>query len=459
MKGGKTNNLRRRTGRQNSNQDDQSNAKHDVLRVIATNSNKSYDNVTILTTVTTGISSSSEELRKMKVSIDDGSASEQHQSPIGCELKVSAMSQEPKDTGGKGEIDVLSILSSASSSSESSLFTAYDEDEEESTIDSCYHGEERIRKHFEERDRRLRRMLIGKRRIYELSLMQQEQAVRSLCVESYRVKHHQAKNHPLGGNKTREDGTLGLSSRAQVKHNILFECQHSRTGVLIVLFYCLGNVTFYFLLLALLNYIYGLCQEYINGNLFDFLTCVSGVVMMRWTGYLWCFVEKETFDLVKIEMHNRERLGYLDAKVVRCLRGTRVKSFLNLLSFYLVFVSIHELYDDGVDKLFLAPIQQWYSSVIDDLGDLMSDGGEHATCTSFLKYIPNKSRGMIAYHLCMNDSLKNVAVEEPEATPFYVERHPPENLFSVENSFNLFVFLGATTVYGMLGLDFFDCCD
>ena len=364
------------------------------------------------------------------------------------EQVVSANRAGRRDQGG--DDDESSSVSSCStgSSSQSSLFSAYTYMDEESTIASCYKGEARLRKHFEKRDRRLNKMLIGKRKMYEISLLQQEQAVRQYSIESFKLQRKQQQQ----SGKNNSSVELGLSFTTQLWHNlVLFESHHSVRGLLIISMYCLSSAAFYFMLDILMNHLY----QVVFANLFSTSTYyvmlfAMSVGTMRLTGYLFEWTDRETFEFVKFEMHNREKLGYFDARIRRYFRHTscptrkRMQSYLNFFSFYIAYYAVLQLHYNVITNVLFPPIEAWYKSNEASLIDVFEEQDipfTSATCDSYLEFsksIRNMSEttAMIQYQLCTDKEWQ-----------------------IVQNAYHLVLFCITVGAYETFGLKFIECCD
>jgi hypothetical protein len=286
-----------------------------------------------------------------------------------------------------------------------------------------------------------------------MGLMQQERLVREWNIVQLRSSH--------GGQQqlSQDDDTVDASpsksssssfttfttSKLQLLwHNVLFERHHTMNAAAVVSFFCASNAAFYFLLDAAVNQIKSSLS--IKEEVYFYLgTCAIAIALMRLSGDLWDWLDKESYNLVKFELHNRESLGYRDAKLFRWLRGyTLLKSCLNMLSFYLLYSSIVNLYYVGMDKLAINPLLEWYGVVGRELKDLMPDhGGGGAdvvvtsqSCDSYLEYIPDRLRGGMAHRLCAD-----------------------EDLTIVQNAYHVAMFLGTAAIYTMLGENFIESLD
>jgi hypothetical protein len=353
---------------------------------------------------------------------EESSTDASYSSPMGCEIQVpNSLSAQTHSEEDDSDGDPSSGESS-SGSSESSLLSGYSTDECE-TIASKVRGLDRLRVHHQHRDRRLRRMLVGKRKVYEMGLMRQEESARRSSVRAY-----------LPESSLLEDSHSSYFSLETMWHDVLFERHHTMHATTVIIIYSFVTTAFYLLLDSSANYIKTwLCAR---PDVYYLGMFILGVLILRLSGNLWDWLDEESYGLVKLELHNRERLGYVDAKLHRWLRGTSLKSFANLLGFYLAYWALYNLYFVALDLVAINPLMAWYSAKEVELRNDLLPEGVTATCDSYLEYMPNKYTGMVTYQLCSDLDWS-----------------------IVQNIFHFIVFVVTVTVYAMLGESFVESVD
>jgi hypothetical protein len=309
----------------------------------------------------------------------------------------------------------------SSCSSMNSLLSSYSADE---SINECFRGMARIEKRFEMRDNTFQRIVKGKRKSYTAMLRSQEDASREMTIKAY--------NNRDG---TKEACLIGkdLAKASPVERIwwiFLFESHHTTEGILAVVLNCVGFSSFYAVLERLLNWI--MDQTSLSENMFHFMVICVGAAMMRANGYLWFWLNVESYNLVKFEMHNRANLHYLDARLLARMKGTLLSSLFNLFSFYGTYIGVAFFYYKWMDIYLYDPLEDWYDEVIDEVDSVLSEepdetcdaidfycsldacyGGAEAatfmseqstvTCEAIEKLVTSVYRRRFAYYLCNCD--------------------------------------------------------
>jgi hypothetical protein len=326
----------------------------------------------------------------------------------------------------RGDYDGSSIGSSSVTSS-SSLISSDDDDEDynyDGTNPSSLRGMERLEKKYEKRDERLKLVLGRRQTSFEASMLRNEMAVREWqrksIIELAKDGGH-AKQIPLG-----------LTSMDQLRHNFLFESQVNANGVYTLALYMLCTTAFYYILDAFLMVFKHWSSALLSVDAFYLIVFVLGVALMRVNGYLWGWLDDDSLEIIKLEMHNRDCLGYLDAKIFRWLKGTRLKSFSNIVCYDMAYIGLSYFYYAGMNQLAYAPATQWYSAVRLEVDSLMPECvGSAMTCEEYQELVQGRLRSMLAYHLC--------------ADP---------NWTVVTTAYHVGMFVLSASIYAMLGEDF-----
>jgi hypothetical protein len=238
----------------------------------------------------------------------------------------------------------------------------------------------RIEKKFEIREKTLRRLLQGKGKFYEKMILVNEEKCREMTIRKYKELH----GNSGSGFSSGKDFT-SVSPLVKIQHFLLFESNHTARGCISVVFDCLGHAAFYAFLARFVQTSAVAFSSSINTNLFYVVVMGAGVVLMRANGYIWSHVDRKSYDLVKFEMHNRAKLGYLDARVLAYLKDTALGSFFNLLSFYLIYIGVSYFYHHlaGMYEIYL---EAWWVRVEADAAVFLSEG-EVVTCATIQKHL------------------------------------------------------------------------
>lgn len=253
------------------------------------------------------------------------------------------------------EKDNCSVLSIES---QESLLDAWSTDDEESIDEEC-HGLERMSKYFEIRDRIFDRITAQKRGSYRAMLREHELASR----EQF-MRRHGLGLSSVDSNAERQPLVEGSLVRYRIVNHLIFEGHHTAGGMWAVLFCCLGSATFYYGFEVLISKTINFGVSHgVSSNICNIILIATSLLLMRLNGYMWEFINHESYRLVKFDMHNRLQLGYFDARIMKWLSSPRLatlNAFISVCAFYGVYSGVlyfyFELLGGCEDSLW-----QWYA--------------------------------------------------------------------------------------------------
>lgn len=302
------------------------------------------------------------------------------------EKKVFAVKKDPKQT----------LKANHTSFSDDSLLSAWSSSEEDESLDSDCRGLKRVHERFRIRDRTLRRISWKKGPVYQKMLLQMELASR---------KHYLQERAKCG--------SISASSRVSENHNnnkndnnnlpssLLFECHHLPEGIWGVLLFCVGD-------LALACSIdrgskAGVILTGTDPYVVHAIQIVVCLMVMRLNGYMWWWLGKDSYNLVKFDLHNRVELGYWDARLMKALQSNprlrRVNGVLNLLSLYGAYMGVYFFYIKALDKWELM-VWDWYKEECDVADFPVDDDANFEVCDRILAELKPSLKRAVMHHIC-----------------------------------------------------------
>lgn len=276
----------------------------------------------------------------------------------------------PQEYHGEEEDDNSSI-----SSIEESIMSAY------SSTNESYRGTENLEKSFERRERTIQRLLDHQRRgtLFESMIRFNEERSKEITKE---VKQRQ-ENRESDSSSNGKD-FVQVSSLVLIKNLLLFETYVTTRGFIALTADCFAHVTFHGLLTTILKMIATALSPSISIDKFYLIVMGTGLALMRVIGFIWKYLDRKSYDVAKFEMHNRMKLGYLDARFFAYLKGTRLASSLNIVGFYLCYIGASYFYDMWLE-VYGNYLDHWWSQIESDLRAFLSEG-ESVSCQTIQKY-------------------------------------------------------------------------
>jgi hypothetical protein len=312
----------------------------------------------------------------------------------------------------------------ALSSSEASILSAFEEMEQ---IGSDYQGWERQERKFEIRDEILDRLSEGKSEAFVEMLRHHEEAARQRKRKKYGRKLTE-KGSPRGSHTKIMDASAGTSESMptdtglldEVRRFLLFEGYHSGQAFALIILSSIAGLAVYEMMYYSVLEMIGLSAPYVNIDQFHALLIVFGLVGMRTTGYCWRWLLEDSYECVKFELHNRQRLGYWDARLMNYLYRSRktLVSCLNILAFYSAYIGISYFYTKVMNVLYWGPLLVWFEEIKMEAASTE----EAVSALKELSPVPNFCHGavqtlvsnpisrFVGSRLCMTDDWNEFAV-------------------------------------------------
>ena len=286
-------------------------------------------------------------------------------------------------------------VSVASMSSTDSILSAWSNDD--LSVESCYKGMERIQKKLEMRERKLRRLLRGKGKLYAKMMMANEQKCRDLTINKYKHSHDPSET------AVPDEAFLFDHSFDQMQRLLLFELYHSAPALFCAVCGCLAYASSFLCLSKVLEIMayHSTIVATIGTDLFYVLVTLVGLVLMRLSGYIWSWTGHESYDLVKFEMHNRANLGYLDTRLMAFLKKKKFSGAMSLLSFNVTYTGASFFYYKLMERLFTTDLEDWWSGIEMEVKERLPRS-EKITCDAVYEYVEPSYRRMIAYIVCFD---------------------------------------------------------
>jgi hypothetical protein len=256
-----------------------------------------------------------------------------------------------------------------SSSEASSILSGFEEIEQ---VGSDYHGWERLERKLEIREETLKRLSEGKSEAYVKMLRHHEEAAKQQKIKEHGRKLTE-KGSPRGSQTKKMDASIATSESlptdtgllGEVRRFLLFEGYHSGQAVAVILFSSVVGIAIYDMMDNMMRQIAGLSAPYVNIHQFHALLIVFGAVVMRTTGYIWWWLQGDSFACVKFELHNRHKLGHWDARLMHYLSrsGKTLANCLNIICFYSLYIGISYFYYLAMDMLLWDTLVAWFKLI------------------------------------------------------------------------------------------------
>jgi len=277
--------------------------------------------------------------------------------------------------------DAFDSKSSSSSESESSSeysgdSTLLDSWSEESTqegmerlpslyVRSKYEGLERLKKKLARRRKRLKKLCAGQPPAYVHLLEMNEEVAGKIKIAEYN------KQYPGEVASNAIASVNGISPLLSQRHNITswlgilqFEALHTLPCAYTVFIVCLGHSTFYGVLECLCRIFYKtIFKPWINQNMFDSSLIILGLFLLRFNGGLFFYSTTTMgYNRVKMEMSNRLRVGMIDARLLKRIKGSIFASSFNMFGYYLICIGISHLYEK-LYYIWMGKHDAWFHSI------------------------------------------------------------------------------------------------
>lgn len=225
---------------------------------------------------------------------------------------------------------------SVGESSKESLLSDWSRSEDEaSSIDSKIGITARIRERLRRRDRLFLDLTAEKSNAYRQLIYLREVKARQTALP--------------GKEYVSDDKLLQPNPRVfyldnSVTGHVIFEANHSLEALWNLVWYSSGHLAVYMCLDTTTTSIRTYFQ--FSENTFYLLMLLLAMVVMRMNGYLWNWLGRSSYQLVKFDYHNRRKLGMMDATFMDLAHTeySKVNDFVSILAYYFVCIGLTHFY-------------------------------------------------------------------------------------------------------------------
>ena len=132
----------------------------------------------------------------------------------------------------------------------------------------------------------------------------------------------------------------GEKIRTLERVRMAFACDWYNTmpGAAHMILYCIAHASCFQIMEACT---FALTKGFKNQDVVAVVLILLSILLLRITGGMWKYLDYDSYDRIKFDMHNRLRLGKVDACVARWFRQhPKIQAFANLVAFYTTFESV-----------------------------------------------------------------------------------------------------------------------
>ncbi|KAL3939948.1 MAG: hypothetical protein SGARI_001181 [Bacillariaceae sp.] len=272
----------------------------------------------------------------------------------------NVVSDENKDEDSDDSLSLSSIDSLLSSRSDSESLSLVLEGDNRGHHHKALRGIERLEKKLELRRRKLHQLCVAEPKGCIHVLKANEEAVRKLEMKQF-LDDEQAQKKHVHGRQSAPSPKEGEHARQHpaTPHSflqtwwwLLFEAHLVIPASIKLLVVCCCHLFVHGTLETACKMVYqSFFLKLMSQQVFCICQVILGLLCLRANGYLWYFLDKDAYNVVKFDMHNRVRLQRWDAKLLAYFKTTIFGSAANLVGFYLVYV--------GLNQLILMPFNNW----------------------------------------------------------------------------------------------------
>lgn len=253
---------------------------------------------------------------------------------------------------------------------------------------------ERLEKEFAGRDKLLQELVKGIDPAYARAMRENEQAVRKLKLQQLqRSEKQNQSSQPLNA-KTDELAIKTIGSFERMRRALAFEIHNTLPGAIIVFLNCIAYGCCY---QTIIQVITAITADYDNQVWVAVIVILFSIVLLRFSGGLWEYVSSETYERVQFDMHNRLRLGKLDALIMQWFhKRPNMYTFVNAFAFFASYDSVvwlHERCLAAFDQreIIFQSLPSVKQGVTTTLNEMIANGHElqtvppqpvHATCVA-----------------------------------------------------------------------------
>ena len=293
--------------------------------------------------------------------LDDSTAPENSNRPVSSIVSQSVKSSNSSSSSSETSESVSTLLES-DDSSESSLITYESPDPAKDSPDSKLSLRSlKMRKHFDQREKDMRRITCGNMG-YRCFLSRQEELVQVNSKNIQMLQFVATKISSQDGDKFQASkNATRISIIQKFQQSFLFERYHTFPGIAALIAYVVAHCSCYefFYQIHLLTLL-----SFQNRPLVHGLTFLAGVALTRMSGSIWNWLNSDRYEGAKFSMHNKLRLGHLDARLLRWIRKRKhFRLLMDIAGVYLCFISVAY----ALNELLLPTICDSKMRVLEDL--------------------------------------------------------------------------------------------
>lgn len=143
-----------------------------------------------------------------------------------------------------------------------------------------------------------------------------------------------------------------------------FEAIHTLPCSYTVLVVMVVHSTFYGVIDVVSRIVYAFLKNLISINTFNIFQLCLGLALLRVNGHSFCYTSTTNdYNLVRMEMSNRLKLGAFDARLLKRLkRSVSISSSCNMFGYYLICFGISNFYDAQLEE-FMKLFSGWFDGI------------------------------------------------------------------------------------------------
>ena len=187
------------------------------------------------------------------------------------------------------------------------------------------------------------------------------------------------------------------------------ECFQGLPAGLLIVVYLIANLHFYNIISTVVWLVDVAMAPYISDAKMDMLWLGAAYIIMRATGYIWLYVDDQSYLAVKFDLHNRARLRYWDARILAYFnQHVKLACLLNLAAFYIVSVVVGEWTEYLCALHITKPMTLWYKDIIAEAYKLAAASPDALSstidslseCEAVATFIEAPIRRLFASYMC-----------------------------------------------------------
>lgn len=210
---------------------------------------------------------------------------------------------------------------------------------------------------FKVRDKLLKKLTKGIHPIYVQAMIENEAAARRQKIQRAQEKRGLQSSLSNIAQFTYLKQQVGSHETFLGRIRLFVACGLNSTfpGAAHLMLYCLAHSCCFQLIEVT---VLAFNRKFKNQDVVAVVIILASMLLLRLTGGIYSYLDYTSYRRVKFDMHNRLRMGKMDAYIIRWFRQHYVlRQFLNLVAFYAVFefvVYFHERYIELADGYVMA---------------------------------------------------------------------------------------------------------